>query len=239
MKSSLPTALAALLLTTAVTAGPSWSKDVSVRGMFVTQQSKPKEKINTGITYWLELEREGKKSRVTNKSAFQNGDKLRFHVKPNIDGFAYILMVQGSKGEKNVLFPSAQLKENKVVSGKEIILPAANESGEEAWLKFDENPGTEVLRVIVSRQAIDPAKELGEKDGVAVIASTKEDKIPDGTLVCIVLPPNSKPPQRASRNVTIEVNKTKKEDQGETTVINSDPSKQLSVDIALEHKKGG
>lgn len=235
MKSSLPTALAALLL---FSGGPSWSKDVSVRGMFVTQQSKPKEKINTGITYWLELEREGKKSRVTNKSAFQNGDKLRFHVKPNIDGFAYILMVQGSKGEKNVLFPSAQLKENKVAAGKEIILPAANESGDEAWLKFDENPGTEVLRVIVSRQAIDPQKELGEKEGVAVIASTKEDKIPDGTLVCIVLPPNSKP-QRAARNVTIEVNKTKKEEQGETTVINNDPSKQLSVDIALEHKKGG
>lgn len=236
MKSSLPTALAALLLM--VTAGPSWSKDVNVRGMFVTQQSKPKEKINTGITYWLELEREGKKSRVTNKSAFQNGDKLRFHVKPNIDGFAYILMVQGSKGEKNVLFPSAQLKENKVVAGKEIILPAASDSGEEAWLKFDENPGTEVLRVIVSRQAIDAQKELGDKDGVAVIASTKDDKIPDGTLVCIVLPPNAKPP-RAARNLTVEVNKTKKEDQGETTVINNDPSKQLSVDIALEHRKGG
>jgi hypothetical protein len=120
------------------------------KGLYFDQLSKPKLNINTGVQYWIELHRGPQVLRVNNKTSFQSGDKIAFHLRPNIDGYAYIVLKSGSRGEQSVLFPDAKSQEdNKVQSGKEVVLPS------DGMLAFDKNPGIEKLSVILSRTPID------------------------------------------------------------------------------------
>ncbi len=205
--------------------------------MFFEQMNKPKDAINTGFIYWVELERDGKKSRVSNKEEFVENDHIRFHFKPNFDGYAYVYLVEnGGKGDKNLLFPSGELTDNKVKAGNEITLPFAK-GKDQAWLKFDDHPGTEVVRIVVSRQQLDAKDADGSKDvkpTLSLSADTKHaDKVPDGTFVSMeplggmVL---------GSRGLSLDVIKTP-EQKGEVAVVSTNLSKPLSIDISLEHKK--
>lgn len=203
----------------------------NARSLFVEQAKKPTKPINMGVSYWLELERDGKKQRVSNKHKFLNGDQLRIHVKPNADSYAYIVMMQGSKGDKAVLFPTADKEDNKIKANKEVVLPT-----EDKYMKFDNTPGLETLRVIVSRSKIDPEKQLQDKPKESVKITheedTKSDKVPDGTVVCIVM---NGAKFNGARNLTVETDK--KEAENETLVVNKDPNKALTIDIALNHAK--
>jgi Domain of unknown function (DUF4384) len=189
------------------------------KGLFFEQLSHPSDNLNTGIQYWIELHHDGQIIHATNKTAFHTGDKIRFHVRPNIDGYAYIMLKSGSRGEQAVLFPSKGRDENnKITRGKEIVLP------DDGMLSFDENPGTEKLTLIVSRKPIDtesylstavasskvPAessfKEPGEASSkeppsentapplVAMAASGSKDLIPNQVLVAY-LPSSSGVPE--------------------------------------------
>lgn len=204
----------------------------NARSLFVEQAKKPTKPINMGVSYWLELERDGKKQRVSNKHKFLNGDQLRIHVKPNADSYAYIVMMQGSKGDKAVLYPTADKEDNKIKANKEVVLPSADK-----YMKFDNTPGLETLRVIVSRGKIDPEKQLQDKPKESVKIThdedTKNDKVPDGTVVCIVM---NGAKFNGARNLTVETDK--KEAENETLVVNKDPNKALTIDIALNHAKG-
>src|SRR5687768_2253133 len=94
------------------------------KGLFLTQLTLPKERINTGLKYWLELRRNGRVSRVDNLQVFRSGDRLRLHVIPNIDGYAYIALVKGSTGKQTVLYPAAGSgTNNRVLRGRHYILP--------------------------------------------------------------------------------------------------------------------
>ncbi|HEY9680273.1 MAG TPA: DUF4384 domain-containing protein [Oculatellaceae cyanobacterium] len=230
MKRFVPFTVASSFLIVA-TAGIAADKDV--RGMYVEQEKNQTVQKNTGICYWLELDRDGEKKHCSNKTSFHNGDKLRIHVKPNVDGYAYILMLQGSKGDKSVLFPQEELGDNKIKAGQWIALPVGADNGN-AWLKFDKHPGIEVVRMIVSRKKIDPAAQL--HGGSVVIASNaSDDKVPDGTLVTISVSKDSKLASN-SRNLSV-VQDAKPKEEGETTVV-GDANKPLAVDITLDHSKG-
>jgi hypothetical protein len=211
----------------------------TARNLYVEQLKKPDSKMNTGIVYWLELNRDGKKTHVTNKTAFQEGDQLRIHVKPNIDCYSYVLEIAGSsKGDKQVLFPSEDLPDNKLKAGKEVILPVAK-GGDEAWLKFDDHPGTEVVRIVVSRKKLDPAKELpGGESSTVTIASSRDidgaDSIPDGSIATIVTSDDS---TKGSKNLTVVTKSKKSDDEGKTTVVSKSGEKSLRVDIAMDHRE--
>lgn len=220
-----------LLTTLCLTAAPSFSKE-SARGLYVEQLSKPTAKINSGVQYWMELQRNGRKSKVSNRTAFYDGDKLRIHVKPNFNGFAYVLMLQGSNGEKSVLFPAAGLGGNRLVAGRELVLPVAK-PGKDAWIKFDENPGTEVVRVLLSRAKINPDNELDKASIVIAGADSSDDNIPDDTSVCVVASRKMKI-RAGTRNLVVETDEAPQE-QGHTYVV-SKSGKPLSIDIALDHK---
>ncbi len=203
---------------------------------FMDQLNKPGDHINTGISYWIELQRDGQKSRASSKNAFHSGDKIRFHIKPNIDAYAYIVMLQGSNGDSAVLFPTANEPAKKMVAGEEMIIPATEDDN--AWLKFDNNPGTEVLRIVVSRKKIDIDSYEGTGIGgaVTIASADKSDNIPDESSVGMVVDEESDSKPSASRNLTVVTTKKHKGRRGETTVINGDPKKVLVVDIALSHK---
>lgn len=205
----------------------------NARNLFLQQAEKPAQKVNTGVTYWLELERDKKKSRVSNKTVFQDKDAIKIHLKANFDGYAYVVMLRGSNGDKSVLFPAEKAKDNKIASNKELVLPSG-----EASFAFDENPGLETIRVVVSRKELDPQKELGEQNAV-MIASTggqQIDKIPNGTLVSIIIPNTMKSQASNSKNLVLQSD-AKPEVQGETTVVSNDTTKPLSIDIVLNHQK--
>lgn len=210
--------------------------DKSARNLYVEQLNKQDANINTGVVYWLELNRDGKKTHVTNKTQFQEGDKIRIHIKPNIVCYSYILMLQGSNGEHSVLFPTKDLPDNKLKAGTEVVLPMDKGKDEEAWLSFDDHPGTELVRVVVSRKKLDPEKELpdGESSTVTIAsASGNDDSVPDGTVATIVGDSDTK----GGRNLTVVTSSKHPEEEGQTTVVGKSGEKALRVDIAMAHKE--
>lgn len=155
------------------------------KGLFWEQNNNPDKKLNTGVQYWIELQhRDNSRERVSNKHNFKSGDKIRFHVKANIDGYAYVLLKSGSRGEQSVLFPEESMNDsNKVKRGTDYVIPA------EGFLAFDENPGVEKLSLIVSRMPIDAqsylAKPVEAPVLVASAMSGAKDLIPQRVLVSV------------------------------------------------------
>lgn len=171
------------------------------KGMFFEQLNKSTVSINTGLQYWIELNRGGNSQRVSNKQRFQTGDRIRFHVTANINGFAYVLLKSGSRGERAVLFPDQRNNEdNKVTKGREYVIPG------DGFLTFDENPGQEKLVLLLSRQPLDAAAYLDdtESDQSALIASNldgSKDLIPTKIYVSYGVPhvnPIKKNPPKAN-----------------------------------------
>jgi hypothetical protein len=166
---------------------PTFAEDNGAKGLFFTQLDKQKENLNTGIQYWIEIDRNKNVSRVNNKTIFHSGDKVRFHVKPNIDGYAYIMLRSGSRGEKAVLFPDPQRNEdNKLEHGREYILP------NDGALAFDANPGIEKLTLLLSRNPIDttaylaPNSTVDAQVQIASLDGGSKDLIPSEVLVSYV-----------------------------------------------------
>jgi hypothetical protein len=154
------------------------------KGLYFDQLSQPKINMNTGMQYWIELHRGKQVLHANNKTAFQSGDRIAFHVRPNIDGYAYIVLKSGSKGEQAVLFPDAKAQEeNRVQAGKEFVLPG------DGMLAFDKNPGTEKLSVVLSRTPIDAQAYLGgpTPNSAQLVASAdisgSKDLVPTQVLV--------------------------------------------------------
>jgi len=185
-RKSLPILLSAL----ALAAIPSWAmtpEDLEdAKGIFREGLDNPKDVKSTGVQYWIELKRGSKHNRVSNQYPFKTGDQVRFHVTPNIDGYAYVLLKSGSRGERAVLFPNEKAGEsNAVARGKEILIP-----GDGSYLCFDNNPGTERLSLVVSRTPINATAYL-DNEAPVMIASTEggsKDLIPTKVYVSYGVP---------------------------------------------------
>ncbi len=140
--------------------------------------------IKTGVRYWIELNRQGKTFRVTNQQKFISGDRIRFHVQPTVDGFAYIVLRSGSQGEQAVLFPLEKSKDdNRLHREVDYALPADD------FLTFDAHPGTEKVTLLFSKRALDQSKVVAASvDGanhvvVGSAAPGSKDLIPAHTSV--------------------------------------------------------
>lgn len=182
------------------------------------------------LSYWIELARDGKHYSCNNKSVFRSGDEIRIHVISNMDGFAYILMKQGSSGAHALLFPEAQTgRSNKIAAGHDYALPSAR------WLKFDEKPGTEKLSLIFSRNALDPdsSKYLGVTN--CIVSSDRsgaKDLCPTRMQISwddpnpLIMPPLS---DGSVALVSSLVNVSSREEAPKNSV--------MAIDIVLEHQK--
>ena len=156
---------------------------IAAKDMFKRQLETPAEAMNTGIQYWIEVKQKGRTLRANNRFAFHSGDQVRFHVTPNIDGYAYIIMRSGSKGQKEVLFPDKDNEgQNQISRGQELVIPP------DGAFEFDSNPGVEKLALYISRKPIDPsvytqeAKDSNKPVAVAMNFGAK-DLIPSGVFI--------------------------------------------------------
>ena len=106
------------------------------------------------INFWIELARDGKRYRCNNKTAFKSGDGIRFHLIPECDGYAYLVMQEGTTGKSEVLFPSIDNgTENFMKKGQDYPIPSVG------WMQFDQNPGTEQLGLVFARSEVDVTPE--------------------------------------------------------------------------------
>ena len=250
-----------LVGSTCVKAEVPGPKTPGAKGLFFEQEKNPTTKMNVGLQYWFELRRDGEDTeRVGNKFAFQSGDRIKIHVKPNIDGYAYILLKSGSQGEHSVLFPDAKAKENnRVIHGQDVALPT------DGWIAFDENPGVETVGILVSRSPVDanaylkvPDKQrvliacadTGSKDLVPVkillayASTTKEEEAPrdpagnkgNATTATTTSPKPKNDKQTKIKTAEKVPEKHAKAESGVMTIVHTDPSSMLAVDVQLKHK---
>jgi acylglycerol lipase len=182
----------------------------------------------TNISYWIELFRNGKTYRCNNKYPFKSGDSIRFHVMSENDGYAYIVMKQGTSGKQAVLFPDPRTgMANEIAHGQDYPLPT------KAWLTFDNNPGVEKISIIFSVKPLDslitPKEPKYLTAYVSPDASGSKDLVPARMQLSWQDPDPVIIPQMVS-------------DSGQSSSNNSmvmlscqDPSAVLSLDVALAH----
>lgn len=100
------------------------------------------EKQYMGISYWIELERNGKLSKVSISHPFVSGDKIQLRLKTNRDGYLYVTH-QGSTGALKKLFP-LHTQDVLVKAGTPISIP------DYRMMHFDNNSGEEKLWMTLS-----------------------------------------------------------------------------------------
>lgn len=116
------------------------------------------------VSYWIELTRDGKSFRANNKSPFHSGDEIKLHVISNVDnGHACVILRNGTDGAGAVLFPDSKHgDDDRVFRKHDNVIPEFDP------FVFDKNPGVEQVRLVVSREAIDPKSFLMTKTTPAV-----------------------------------------------------------------------
>lgn len=124
--------------------------------------------LNPGILYWIELvhPETANNKRVSNDRVFRSGDRIRLHITANSDGYLRILH-KGST-ESMQMIPVPQSENGFIRMGADYVIPS--ESG---WLRFDENPGSESLKLIFasvksSGDVIDVMKSTADQTAPAV-----------------------------------------------------------------------
>src|SRR5262249_45725953 len=137
------------------------------KDLFASQLNHPGQVTNYGLKYWIELVRNRRSMKVDSQYLFQSGDRIRFHITTNIDGYMYIFMTAGSSGKQAVLFPpQGKEADNRVVAGKEYVLP------QDSMLEFDQHPGVESVELVLSDKGL---RESDSKGAKSIIIRAKED----------------------------------------------------------------
>lgn len=171
---------------------------------------------NYGLQYSIELTRDDKTFYVGSKFPFRTGDQIRFHVRPNVDGYMYVVLKSGSTGSKAVLFPVPDAPDdNAVRRGREYTLPS------NGALVFDANPGEETVRLLLCAQQLDDASIDRYERKVTI--RPKTDAIAAGCFVSV-------PPMLLAGNGGAS---------DLVTLIATDTSSPLCVDLVLQHNPGG
>ena len=138
------------------------------------QDREFKNRIQTNdrpkISYWIELYRGGKVFRCNNKMEFKTGDAIRFHLIPESDGYAYLVMKESSTGKSDVLFPNKTYgSKNFLRKGQDYPIPS------EGWMAFDTNPGTEQLGLVFGKEQIAVTPEMLKNGQMTAWVSSSED----------------------------------------------------------------
>lgn len=87
---------------------------------------------------------------VDSGHVFDSGDTVRFHLKPSVDGYLYVLDLNTS-GKYDVLFPRAETgNDNRIEHGHDYLMPATNDG----WFEVTGPAGHEKLYFVLSPIAL-------------------------------------------------------------------------------------
>lgn len=184
-----------------------------------------------GIAYWIELYRDGKIYRCNNKLAFKSGDAIRFHVIPQTDGYAYIVMKESSSGKKAVLFPSKESGTNNFLNADaDYPLPYSE------WLTFDNTPGIEKVSLMFSRHKVANEAELNPPQHLTAYISDDmsgaKDLVPTRMQLSWDDPTPVVMPDAGAEKLAQDKTNT----GSLVKVVFNDPTGMLAVDVALAHQ---
>lgn len=79
---------------------------------------------------------------------FKSGDQIKIQFESNFDGFIYVVNIAPS-GKRCMLFPYPEAADNAVHAGQRYDIPPGGDA-----IEFDQEKGTEVLQVVMSRDRI-------------------------------------------------------------------------------------
>lgn len=192
------------------------------RDMFYQDVKQPENPQNgVSVAYCLELHR-GSDAPVlaNNRFPFKSGDAVRLHVKSSAAAYAYIALI-GSSGKKAVLYPPpGSTEDNRLEAGKEYVVPANGQ------IVFDNQPGTEQLFVILTKDKQDVSAQLNSP-GALITGDTLSglsQKVGDYKVI--------------SNDGFYELGK-KAPGSGLVFVNNPDGSKPTVIAVALMHSPNG
>jgi len=98
-----------------------------------------------GLTYWVELvDANNLRRRVTSDYVFRSGDRFKLHLMSNRDGYLTLVNL-GTTGRSQVIFPNPALGE-----GNNFVRAFTDYEAPKGYLRFDNNPGEEVLVVMLT-----------------------------------------------------------------------------------------
>ncbi len=228
------------------------SQGVKARRQFLQQLNDPDHKINNGLSYWIELIRDGKVFRCNNKVKFKSGDQIRFHVVANTDGYAYILLKKGSSGGHRLLFPDKETGvDNHLLSGRDYVIPT------EVALQFDNQAGTEIVGLLFSRTKLKPEQYMSVPTLTCYVSQRQDgskDLVPTRMQLSwddpdpVIIPSDmlkSGAPQvvsfSADADVRVDLNSSRQglrarlKDKSYVYVVDAWPDGILSLEVALQH----
>jgi hypothetical protein len=223
------------------------------RKAFLEQLNNPTEKMNVGLSYWIELTRDNKTFRSNNKARFKTGDMIKFHILANTHGFVYIVLKKGSSGAQTLLFPGAETgMDNEINVARDYVVPTTTA------LQFDAKPGVEDIALIFSRTRLDPKQYLDPKLLTCFVSQHEDgskDLVPTRMQLSwddpdpVIIPQDmlkSSAPQvvsfSGSSNVKLNVDASRTElhatalkDKSAVYVVNEKPDAILALEVALQH----
>lgn len=183
----------------------------------------------TAISYWIELKRNGKVFRCNNKTSFKSGDAIRFHIKSESDGYAYVVLQQGSTGSTAVLFPTEDTgKNNFIRKNQDYPLPYQD------WLAFDANPGLEKVRILFSQSQLkmDKMQQATPKTEIAYV-SPDMTGAKDLVGTRMQLSWNDPDPIIMPDEIASSANSSQ---SSQVRLVFDNPNGTFAVDVALLHK---
>jgi hypothetical protein len=195
---------------------PSGAKD-----LFVSQMNAEGAPTNLGLSYSIELRRDGQLYKVDSRFPFRSGDKIRFHVRPNVSGYMYILLDSEAGGNATLMFPRPGDENNTVKKGSTITIP------EKGTLNFDQVPGVEALKLVLSSK---PLETKPDKMGRSVVITEKKTTLPQHFMIDFAaIDPNNETSVKPVKDIEFD-------ETPASTMVSTQIEKPLVVDLMLRHQ---
>lgn len=108
----------------------------------------------SGLMYYVELvSPNGETSRVTTDRTFTSGERILLHVVSAVDGDVAVYQ-RTPNGQAARLFPDDRIRNGsgRIAKGVDTALPSPT-----SWFRFDEQPGTEELTIVLTPRTADDA----------------------------------------------------------------------------------
>jgi hypothetical protein len=119
---------------------PQRTDEARTRGLFVSKRAD-------AMRFVLLKSEDNSFVPVSPRQEFKSGDEVKLSFESNFEGYIYVVNID-QDGKKCLIFPYTGESNNKIKLDQSYTLPRG------ATWKFDDNTGTELLQVIMSREPV-------------------------------------------------------------------------------------